>query len=81
MAVSPDVSLVASLFDQRHVTSVVHFAAESHVDRSTRSPLEFVKTNIKGTVVLLEEAREERLIAGFSDSRVCGHEWLAPWAG
>ena len=69
------------LFDQHHFTSVVYFAAESLVDRSIRSPLEFVETYIKGTVVLLEESREERLIAGFSDSRVCGHEWLTPWAG
>ena len=53
-----DRTLVASLFDQHQFTSVVHFAAESHVDRSIRSPLKFVETNIKGTVVLLEEARQ-----------------------
>ncbi|MDE2956952.1 MAG: dTDP-glucose 4,6-dehydratase [Bacteroidota bacterium] len=52
-----DPALVRSLFAQYHFTSVVHFAAESHVDRSIRSPLGFVQTNINGTVALLEEAR------------------------
>lgn len=53
-----DRALVATLFDRHRFTSVVHFAAESHVDRSIRSPLGFVETNITGTVVLLEEARQ-----------------------
>lgn len=52
-----DRTLVASLFDQYRFTSIIHFAAESHVDRSIRSPLGFVDTNITGTVVLLEKAR------------------------
>jgi dTDP-glucose 4,6-dehydratase len=36
---------------------VVHFAAESHVDRSIRGPEDFIRTNIDGTFALLEEAR------------------------
>ena len=35
----------------------MHFAAESHVDRSIRGPEEFIQTNINGTFALLEEAR------------------------
>ena len=52
-----DLPLVNSLFDRFAFTSVVHFAAESHVDRSIRTPLAFVHSNITGTVVLLEAAR------------------------
>jgi len=37
--------------------SIVHFAAESHVDRSIHGPEDFIKTNIQGTFVLLQEAR------------------------
>ena len=36
----------------------MHLAAESHVDRSIDGPSEFIKTNIIGTYVLLEEAKE-----------------------
>ena len=36
--------------------TIVHFAAESHVDRSIDGPFEFIQTNIVGTAVLLEEA-------------------------
>ena len=38
------------------VDTIVHFAAESHVDRSIADPSEFIKTNIEGTYVLLEQA-------------------------
>ncbi|NRF96232.1 dTDP-glucose 4,6-dehydratase [Paenibacillus frigoriresistens] len=48
--------LVNSLFDQG-IDTVVHFAAESHVDRSILEPDVFVKTNVLGTQVLLEAAR------------------------
>jgi dTDP-glucose 4,6-dehydratase len=41
----------------RKPRAIVHFAAESHVDRSIRGPEEFVRTNIDGTFALLEEAR------------------------
>lgn len=48
---------VNSLFEQG-VDTVVHFAAESHVDRSILEPEVFVKTNVLGTQVLLEAARK-----------------------
>jgi dTDP-glucose 4,6-dehydratase len=56
---------VRSLFDRRKPRSVVHFAAESHVDRSIRGPEDFIRTNIDGTFALLEETRaySERLDA------------------
>jgi dTDP-glucose 4,6-dehydratase len=52
-----DRDLVRSLFAERQPAAVVHFAAESHVDRSILGPEEFVRTNIHGTFALLEEAK------------------------
>ncbi len=52
-----DAELVNSLFVNEQVDTVVHFAAESHVDRSIHGPGEFVHTNIIGTFTLLEAAR------------------------
>ena len=52
-----DPDLVRSLFQEHEFSTVVHFAAESHVDRSIMAPLSFVKTNTLGTVTLLEAAR------------------------
>ncbi len=52
-----DGDLVDSLFEQYRFTTVVHFAAESHVDRSIEAPLSFVRTNVTGTTTLLEAAR------------------------
>lgn len=52
-----DAALVKQLFAQHHFDSVVHFAAESHVDRSISDPMAFVKTNVLGTGVLLDAAR------------------------
>src|SRR5258708_8163482 len=49
--------LVRSLLDRRRPRAVVHFAAESHVDRSIRGPDDFIHTNIDGTFALLEEVR------------------------
>jgi dTDP-glucose 4,6-dehydratase len=48
---------VRAAFDTYKPTSVFHLAAESHVDRSIVAPLEFVRTNVEGTVILLQEAR------------------------
>jgi dTDP-glucose 4,6-dehydratase len=53
-----DAELVARLYDQHNVESVVNFAAESHVDRSIDSPRPFIDTNIVGTFVLLDAARQ-----------------------
>ena len=47
-----------AFFDKYDVTDVIHLAAESHVDRSILSPLDFVYTNVIGTVNLLEVAKE-----------------------
>lgn len=46
------------IFKKYNIDCVVHFAAESHVDRSIESPLEFINTNITGTFSLLETARQ-----------------------
>ena len=48
-----DPSFVSHVFDSYKFTDVIHLAAESHVDRSISAPLEFAKTNILGTIVLL----------------------------
>jgi dTDP-glucose 4,6-dehydratase len=49
---------VKEVFDRHKVSVVVHFAAESHVDRSIFGPKDFVETNINGTFNLLEVARQ-----------------------
>jgi len=54
-----DKTLVNQLMKQ--VDTVVHFAAESHVDRSILDPAPFIKTNIEGTYVLLEAALENKV--------------------
>jgi dTDP-glucose 4,6-dehydratase len=48
---------IDGVFAQYKITDVIHLAAESHVDRSILSPLDFVYTNIIGTVNLLEAAK------------------------
>ncbi|MEP7277983.1 MAG: dTDP-glucose 4,6-dehydratase [Bacteroidota bacterium] len=48
---------VAALFNQYQFDAVIHLAAESHVDRSIMDPLAFVKTNVVGTVTLLNACR------------------------
>ncbi|MGZ5120436.1 MAG: dTDP-glucose 4,6-dehydratase [Burkholderiales bacterium] len=52
-----DRELVSSLLNQHKPEAIVHFAAESHVDRSIHGPGEFIETNVVGTFALLEEAR------------------------
>ncbi len=53
-----DRELVERLFAEERIDTVVHFAAESHVDRSIDGPAEFIQTNILGTFTLLEAARK-----------------------
>lgn len=53
-----DLALVESLLQRYSIDSIVHFAAESHVDRSILGPDLFVQTNIQGTFTLLEAARK-----------------------
>ncbi len=52
-----DYSAIESLFRKYEIDTVVHFAAESHVDRSIHGPKDFIETNINGTFVMLENAR------------------------
>ncbi len=52
-----DRELIRQLLGKHKPRAIVHFAAESHVDRSIRGPEEFIQTNINGTFALLEEAR------------------------
>ncbi len=53
-----DASLVQDLFRKHQPRAIVHFAAESHVDRSIHGPADFIRTNVLGTFQLLETARE-----------------------
>ena len=52
-----DASLVESLLAEEKPDAIVHFAAESHVDRSILSPEPVIQTNLRGTFTLLEAAR------------------------
>ena len=52
-----DAELVGSLLRTHQPRAIVHFAAESHVDRSIVAPEAFLRTNVHGTFVLLEQAR------------------------
>lgn len=52
-----DAGFINTLFETEQFNAVIHLAAESHVDRSITNPLEFVMTNVIGTVNLLNAAR------------------------
>ena len=52
-----DTQLVPQLLTQHQPRAVVHFAAESHVDRSIHGPIDFIQTNVLGTFHLLESVR------------------------
>jgi dTDP-glucose 4,6-dehydratase len=52
-----DSEFVSNLLSEHCPRAIVHFAAESHVDRSVLKPAEFVQTNVSGTFTLLESAR------------------------
>ena len=56
-----DAALVPALLAQYRPRAIVHFAAESHVDRSIHGPADFIQTNIVGTFNLLEAARQHWL--------------------
>ena len=53
-----DQEMVTNIFTKEKIDTVVHFAAESHVDRSIVDPSIFIKTNVLGTFTLLETARK-----------------------
>lgn len=52
-----DLKEITRIFEHYNIDTVIHFAAESHVDRSIFGPEAFVKTNVTGTFTLLEAAR------------------------
>ena len=52
-----DRGMVRSLLEKHQPSAILHFAAESHVDRSIRGPDDFIRTNVDGTFALLEEVR------------------------
>jgi dTDP-glucose 4,6-dehydratase len=53
-----DKEMVRNVLNQHEIDTIVHFAAESHVDRSIKDPSAFVRTNVMGTFTLLEESRQ-----------------------
>src|SRR5215510_2179337 len=53
-----DSVLLENIFSEHKIDSVIHLAAESHVDRSISSPMDFIRTNIIGTVTLLNAAKD-----------------------
>ena len=64
-----DAALVGTILADEKIDAVVHFAAESHVDRSITGPEIFVKTNVLGTQILLEESRKHWLAKAVSEFR------------
>jgi len=52
-----DADAIMKIFEENEIDRVVHFAAESHVDRSIKNPDVFVKTNVLGTLVMLNAAK------------------------
>ncbi len=52
-----DADTMRRIFTEHEVDTVVHLAAESHVDRSIDGPIDFIDTNVRGTAILLEAAR------------------------
>ncbi len=53
-----DTDAVRTVFKKHQITDVIHLAAESHVDRSIEGPMDFVMTNVVGTVNLLQAAKD-----------------------
>lgn len=64
-----DQALVRQILHEFMIDTIVHFAAETHVDRSILGPADFVQTNVFGTYHLLEEARRFWIEEGFGRDR------------
>lgn len=62
-----DAALVNRVIDEKKIDTIIHFAAESHVDRSITGPAAFISTNVVGTFTLLEAARNAWLGNGARD--------------
>ncbi|HMN80008.1 MAG TPA: dTDP-glucose 4,6-dehydratase [Burkholderiaceae bacterium] len=69
-----DRALMTNLFAQHRPRAIVHFAAESHVDRSIAGPGEFISTNVEGTFTLLEVVRQ--YLAGLSAADAAAFRFL-----
>lgn len=54
-----DAEAVTMVFEKYAIDGVIHLAAESHVDRSIKDPLSFARTNVMGTLTLLQAAKEK----------------------
>ena len=69
-----DFEMMLKIFKQYHIDGVIHLAAESHVDRSIRDPFTFARTNVLGTLSLLQAARLtwEYLPEGYEGKRFYG---------
>lgn len=52
-----DVETISAIFSEHKIDTVIHLAAESHVDRSIKDPFSFAKTNVLGTISLLDAAK------------------------
>lgn len=66
-----DASIIEKVFIEEKIDTVVHFAAESHVDRSITGPAAFIQTNIVGTFTLLEAARKAWLSDNWQGGAPC----------
>lgn len=66
-----DTSLVQELFNKHNFSGVIHFAAESHVDNSIKSPDAFINTNVYGTFNLLNVAKANWMKAPFTPKIGC----------
>lgn len=60
-----DLDQMRRIFEEFNIDGVIHLAAESHVDRSIKDPFTFARTNVMGTLSLLEAAREKWSDEGF----------------
>jgi dTDP-glucose 4,6-dehydratase len=69
-----DASLVSRLLAEHRPSAIVHFAAESHVDRSIDGPAGFVQTNVVGTFTLLEASRAH--VRGLSGAEASAFRFL-----
>jgi dTDP-glucose 4,6-dehydratase len=66
-----DAALIDKILREHQIDTIIHFAAESHVDRSIEGPAPFIQTNVVGTFVLLEAARLYWLVEKNWDSAQC----------
>ena len=66
-----DTNFIKALFTKYNFDSIIHLAAESHVDKSITDPLIFAKTNILGTINLLQEFK--KFINKKNNKRIFNH--------